>query len=332
MNYKELNHDSLDCITFINEILSNDSPYFLGRIGGSDYDAVSEYYANKDILKDAAWYDNQLYRLKRFNGYFDFSDDTSLFKKYFEDMISYYKSMDSASFCNDNIIQQFNRKKFTHANSLFLSDILNNKTVFCYDFIQHIIPFRSTFEHWAKDKTILIVSPLSESIQHQWNNRKKLFKNFSYPNMTLKTFNTSITYSNAGDSKDILDIKTDNWHQECLRLGNEIAHIDFDVALLSCASYSMFLGNFIKNSLKKKAVYLGGCLNVYFNIYGGRYGKGTIWENIYDQAGCDLDYQIDPLENSKIDKIKSGRGKQSESLGAYFGSRDGRFSHKKKKR
>ena len=47
---------------------------------------------------------------------------------------------------------------------------------------------------------------------------------------------------------------------------DDISKIDFDIAFLSCGMYSIILGDLIKNKLKKKAIYIGGMLNVIFNF------------------------------------------------------------------
>uniref|UniRef100_A0A6C0IJN5 Uncharacterized protein n=1 Tax=viral metagenome TaxID=1070528 RepID=A0A6C0IJN5_9ZZZZ len=47
----------------------------------------------------------------------------------------------------------------------------------------------------------------------------------------------------------------------------EINKLEFDIALLSCSSYAMYLGDFISNKMKKNSIYIGGVLNVLFNIW-----------------------------------------------------------------
>jgi hypothetical protein len=67
----------------------------------------------------------------------------------------------------------------------------------------------------------------------------------------------------------------------------------------------------------KKALYLGGVLNVFFNIYGGRYND-DYYKNF---GGLNPEYQIDPFENEDIINIKGGRGVSCEGFNAYFGKR-----------
>jgi hypothetical protein len=77
----------------------------------------------------------------------------------------------------------------------------------------------------------------------------------------------------------------------------------------------MYLGSFIKNQLGKKAIYLGGILNVYFRIYGVRYDT-PLFNNFLN-----LDYQIEPFENKEILSINGGRNIRSKGLNAYFGKK-----------
>ena len=49
--------------------------------------------------------------------------------------------------------------------------------------------------------------------------------------------------------------------------------MDFDVALLGCGAYNLPLCAFIKGTMKKPAVYLGGDCQIFFGISGRR------WEN-----------------------------------------------------
>jgi hypothetical protein len=52
---------------------------------------------------------------------------------------------------------------------------------------------------------------------------------------------------------------------------DDIQKLDFDIALLSCGGYGMPLCNFIKNNLKKSAIYVGGGLQLLFGVIGQRW-------------------------------------------------------------
>jgi hypothetical protein len=172
---------------------------------------------------------------------------------------------------------------------------------------------------WATGKKILIISPLSQSIEYQYQHKNNLYHTYVFPDFDLLTYNTKITYSDENDTQLSLNVGTSNWLEEAERMAQEISKLEFDIALLSCGSYAMYLGNFIKHKLNKKSLYLGGVLNMLFNIYGGRYNhKG--YKRLMQSVGLVPDSQINPFENKDIENIKSGRNFKTESLNAYFGT------------
>ena len=69
----------------------------------------------------------------------------------------------------------------------------------------------------------------------------------------------------------------------------------------------------MRHELGKKAVYLGGMLNVMFNIYGERY------DTPFFDSLVNLDTRIDALENDELVSVRGGRGVQNEAMRAYFG-------------
>ena len=91
---------------------------------------------------------------------------------------------------------------------------------------------------------------------------------------------------------------------------NEIKNIDFDIALLSCGSYAMYFGKHIKEKLNKKSIYIGGILNVLFNIYGKRY------DTAYFNSIVNLEYRIEAFESKKY-PIKNTTF-AGEAFNAYF--------------
>jgi len=289
--------------------MNQDKPLFFSRIGGSDTNIIKNYFNNKSLIDDKNWYKQATDIVKMYNGYFDFDDDKKNFQKYLEDMIIFYKNSDDSFYTQCD-------GYFKNNDVEFLEYVLDGKTIANYGFVEAFKPFLKSFTDWGRNKKILIVSPLSKSIEQQFKNKDKLYLDYKFPEFELITYNTKITYNSKEDTKENLRLTTDNWHKECQRITEEISKIDFDIALLSCASYGMFLGNYIKYNIGKKALYLGGCLNVFFNIYGGRYT-----DEYFKNGGLNLKYQIDPIENDEIEHIKGGKEKPSEALNAYFGKR-----------
>jgi hypothetical protein len=182
-----------------------------------------------------------------------------------------------------------------------------------YPFIERVVfdgwtMFRS-FSKILPGKKVLVVSPFSESIESNFYNRAKFFRNYVYPDFTLVTYNTPITYS--GLPRDLYP--DGSWHESLERMKSEIATMDFDIALLSCGSYALPLGDYIAKGCAKHAIYIGGVLQIYFGIMGRRY------ENPFFLDQINIDSFIRPIEGQKyLQHAKIQEGTAREALGAYF--------------
>jgi len=305
--------DQKESLKFLIGKMMQEDPIFFSRIGGSDTNAIKHYYDIVDFFANenlCQFYSNIV---KSYNGYFDFAEDRltqkTNFKKYLDDMIMFYRNSDTYSWTQlEGYIK--------HDQVKFLEDVLAGKILINYGVICHIRTFLETLSTWGAGKKILIVSCFSKSIQHQWERRDKLHIDYTFPECELLTYNTPITYNVKEDTKEGLGLTTNNWHEECKRRAEEIGKLDFDIALLSCASSGMYLGTYIRDVMHKKALYLGGVVNMMFNIYGGRF---STYAHLH---GLNMEYEIDPLENADIENIKGGRGIEGECVHAYFGKRE----------
>jgi len=304
------------------DIMNQSGPLFFSRIGGSDYACVRDYFNDNSLVNDQKWYTHQSHSVKSHNGYFDFENKRENFIQYLDTMIDCYQNSDAFTYGNGLLIGSFGSNQFLPAEANFVNYLSKHKVCINYTFIEALAPFLKSFGQWASGKKILIVSPLSASIEHQFKNKDKLYHNYVFPDIELITYNTKITYSDEdADHQSTLNVSTSNWMEEAARMSAELANIDFDIALLSCGSYAMYLGNFIKTDLKKKALYFGGILNMFFNIYGGRYNHPG-YRRLYQSLGLNPDAQINPFENKDIEHMKSGRSYKTESLRAYFGVKE----------
>jgi hypothetical protein len=301
------------------DIMNQPEPLFFSRLGGSDYNCVQEYYNDKTVINNDSWYKLNSQTVRSHNGYFDFENKKENFANYLESMIQCYENSDAFTYGNRSLITSFESNQFSKSGANFINHLCKNKVCINYSFIEGLAPFLKSFDQWAGGKKILIVSPLSASVEHQYKNKNSLYRNYKFPDFDLLTYNTKVTYSDKGDDPSILNVSTSNWMEEAERMAQEISKLEFDIALLSCGSYAMYLGNFIKQKSKKKSLYLGGVLNMLFNIYGGRYNhKG--YKRLMQSVGLVPESQINPFENKDIENIKSGRNFKTESLNAYFGT------------
>lgn len=130
---------------------------------------------------------------------------------------------------------------------------------------------------WSKcleDKRILVVHPFAETIENQYLHRDALFDN---PDV-LPPFKSLVTIK-AIQSLGGRHNGFSTWFDALHYMENEIDKVDYDVALIGCGAYGMPLAAHCK-AMGKKAIHLGGALQLLFGIKGHRWeeeGYGTDW-------------------------------------------------------
>lgn len=134
-------------------------------------------------------------------------------------------------------------------------------------FLPRIEPFWSKTP-WTKcleGKKIVVIHPFAESICQQYNKRELLFANKDI----LPEF-ASLTVIKAVQSLGGETNGFASWFDALHYMEDEIDKVDYDVALIGCGAYGMPLAAHCKK-MGKKAVHLGGSLQLLFGIRGNRW-------------------------------------------------------------
>jgi hypothetical protein len=82
---------------------------------------------------------------------------------------------------------------------------------------------------------------------------------------------------------------------------NDISKIDFDVALLAAGGYGMPLCGFIKQQLNKGAIYVGGCLQLFFGIKGRRWDTNPEVTKYYNEFWVRASEEETPRVSNQIE-------------------------------
>lgn len=136
--------------------------------------------------------------------------------------------------------------------------------------IRFLEPFWNMMNPWTRiltGKKVLVVHPFSELIEEQYRiSRSRLFQNPDLlPDFELQTLKS--IQSIGGESNGFND-----WFEALDWMKNEIDKRDYDFCLLGCGAYGFPLAAHCKR-MGKKAIHLGGALQLLFGI------KGNRWEN-----------------------------------------------------
>ena len=282
-------------IEYILNILKKGS-IFINRFGGSD---LSYMFGYKNDSNPSIPYYVKI--LSKDNGYYDTSTDRLVLKNnleyFFDEFDKTYKS--SKVFleaCNTV-------RAFPQYNSIFK----NSKFANYHEMIEMTSYFMQNIFPVFENKKILIISPFIDLIQKQVLVLDKIFPNIKIPNVTFVYLKTYITYYND-DTNDYMDTPHNNFMETVEYYKKEIDKIDFDVAFISAASYTNFIGCHIE-SLGKTALYIGGILQMYFGIFGDRYIESGL---LGRASGFNYEYCI--LNTHTIDHSRNTR----ESLNHYL--------------
>ncbi|MBO0590872.1 hypothetical protein I2486_05570 [Cellulophaga sp. E16_2] len=146
------------------------------------------------------------------------------------------------------------------SNEKFVKTILQSEEVH----IRLLEPF------WAKTpwtkalagKKVLVVHPFNKTIEEQYKKRKVLFKNEILPEFELITIPAVQSIGNNNDFTD--------WFEALDYMKNKIDKVDYDICLIGAGAYGFPLAAHVKRS-GKKAVHLGGSLQLLFGIRGKRW-------------------------------------------------------------
>jgi hypothetical protein len=133
--------------------------------------------------------------------------------------------------------------------------------------LRYLEPFWSE-KPWTsvlKGKKILVVHPFSKTIEQQYEKRASLFDNADVL-PTFASLQTIKAVQSIGNESN--GFKT--WFNALEYMEKQIDASDFDIALIGCGAYGFPLAAHVKR-LGKKAVHMGGSLQLLFGIKGKRW-------------------------------------------------------------
>jgi len=200
------------------------------RYGWLARTAIRHFVDNPRLLKEmSGFFTNDIESVKRFCGY-------------------QMEIMEDIDICVSWMKQERFVKKYMR-NAVWVSD----RALFDPSMKR---PWTSALE----GKRVLAISPFAKSIEFQYEKRHKLFENRDYlPEFDLQTYRPVQVISDTGT-----DFRT--WWEALESMKMEISEHDFDIALLACGAFGHPLCAHIK-SIGRKAVYMGGELQIMFGIY-----------------------------------------------------------------
>lgn len=249
--------DLASCIIY--EKLMGEQPCMIARIGSTELNTMVNYlgvkYPNKNILqyikgKSLPWWWNEatMKQMQRWSGFFPPKEEK--IEQFCKLMLEDMKEIDLlGSWLVDECY--FDLDKITKVHLRFLEPFWAN------------VPWTRSL----KGKKVLVIHPFAETILKQYGKRDHLFTIRD----TLPDF-ASLSVIKAVQTLGQASDEYSDWFEALDSMKHQIDKADFDVCLIGAGAYGFPLAAHVKR-IGKKAVHLGGALQLLFGI------KGKRWED-----------------------------------------------------
>lgn len=267
----------------IYDLLVSDSPCMIARYGAFELSTVVNYlgiknseFSIKEYLKgnvpDPVWNKAWFYYMQNNAGFYPATEENIV--KFCEMMINDTMEVDllGSWSWNDLYMQPFYSKEMKSVHLILLEPFLN---------------MNNPWTRALKGKRVLIVHPFNDLIEEQYKNKRTML--FSNPDL-LPLFNLETikaVQSIGGGNAEFKD-----WFEALEWMKREIDKREYDICLIGCGAYGFPLAAHCKR-MGKKAIHLGGALQLFFGIKGKRWED----ENYGVSFGVPQGYYVKLLSN-----------------------------------
>lgn len=253
--------------------LIQNRPFMVGRLGTELYTAIYPYTMEQSLFKRYSIYmrgfcptirKDSAYAVRLMNTFCNncgfFPNDVSFLDKYKDLLWHDIPNVDLLGcYSNEDILMPY----FKGEETCPLIDLEP------YDYEQP----------WSRalaGKKVLIVHPFAETIERQYIKRELLWENKDVlPEFELKTIKA--VQSLAGEEVPFKD-----WFEALHYMEEQMDAIDYDIAIIGCGAYGFHLAAHAKR-MGKKAIHLGGAIQILFGIKGKRWDELPAVNKFYNE-------------------------------------------------
>ena len=261
MNYKVLGF--LDGAVELYEWFKGDKPFCAGKIGNAELMCAYNYFYAQHLKQNPIQWSPVIEKEIFFNaGVFPQTEEARI----------YFSEELSKAVANTDVISPWNSGLGDFEKRFILSRNPNSVLVD----LQSLEPFYCGLP-WSsllKGKNVLVITPFTETFKNQYANREKIWEN---PNV-LPEFNLITLHHPTSKGIDSSMNPYSTWKDMVNDIKEKMSKIDFDVALIGTGASSLPLASYAK-TLGKKAIHLGGALQLLFGVKGKRWEQMKIFNN-----------------------------------------------------
>ncbi len=250
----------------ITHMLQSPDPFMIGRFGSTELQSIAAYTRQNKYLKNNNLYSkyhwgNALEQIHILSGFFP-DNDLPLLKKFANLMLEDSKQLD--------ILGSWRKEEY------YVKKYLTNAVRIPLNALEPYFSDNPWSRH-LENKKVLVIHPFTNTIERQYEQREHLFVNSKVlPSFNLNTIRAVQTI--AGNP----DPRFSTWFDALDFMKTKINTSDFDVALIGCGAYGFPLAAHVKR-IGKKAIHMGGALQILFGIRGKRWDEKPKFKDIINK-------------------------------------------------
>lgn len=270
---REENPDKISDIIY--NYLIDEKPCMIARLGAFELNIIINYigvqqgrqsflkYIKGEALK--WWWDEQLIKFMNTNAGF-FPPTQEKIKQFCELMLKDAKEVDLLGSWQSNESYIYPNNNLIKVQLLFLEPFWSN----------------NPWSRALQGKKVLVIHPFAETIKSQYQKRELLFKNQSILPTFKELFIIQAVQSLGGSNQ------FNDWFEALDYMKKEMDKIDYEICLIGCGAYGFPLAAYAKRQ-GKKAIHLGGALQLLFGIKGKRWEYPNFGEITFNRKGAYLE-------------------------------------------
>lgn len=282
--YTFTKRDILNGAFYLYHSFKSPEPFAAGKIGNCELMCIFNYFLFKCKNQTVEWSPNVIEEIYNNTGVFPKTEEARI--TFINQITEDLKDIDTLAWWS-----MFNKEfegRFIklHSPKCELIDLVSLEPFY----------FGVPWTEHLEGKKVLVISPFTNTIQKQYKIKDKLWKDPRIlPDFELLTIKHQ--HSPGIDKPS----KYNSWIEMIIDFKEQIDKIEYDVMLIGAGASALPLVAHAKRS-GKKAVHLGGPLQLLFGIKGGRWDNGDIGKVFYNE------YWTRPSLDETPEKFKNIEG------------------------
>ena len=285
MQYNFTKKEFVNSSFYLYERLKDNEPFSCGKIGNCELMCIYNYYMYKQNNQPVQWLPNVIDEIYNNAGVFPQTEQARV--EFIKEITNCLPHIDSLAW-------------WSMFNMPFEASYIKSYSPNCELIdLQSIEPFYSgsPWSEFLENKNVLVISPFTDSIKLQYEKRDLIWKD----KRVLPTFKNLLTLKYPHSPGIDKPSKYSSWIDMIRHYKMLMDSINYDVMLIGAGASSLPLVAHAKRQ-GKKAIHLGGPLQLLFGIKGGRWSEGDIGKHFYNE------HWVSPSEDETPIKYKNIEG------------------------